>query len=96
MTGSDFGTTNIPPLSSGQLTASYTASNGGELVRTGKVAMFVTDPATGKPADQSGDLLSVIRSAKVLPDANEHLRRAKVLPAPKKESSEPRARPSKS
>ncbi len=85
MAGVNFGTTNIPPLSSGQLTASYAAASGGELVRTGKVVMYVTDPATGKPIDQPGDLLTVIRSARVLPDAKEALRKTKVLRHPKKD-----------
>jgi hypothetical protein len=96
MAGDDFGTTDIPPLSSGQLTASYTAANGGELVRSGKVVMYVSDPATGKPIDRPGDLLSVIRSARVLPDAKEHLRQAKVVANSKKQSAEPKRTPSKS
>jgi hypothetical protein len=81
MTGGDFGTANIPPLSSGQLTANYTAASGGDLVRTGKVSMYVVDPTTGKPLDQPGDLLRVVRSARVLPDANAELRKARVLPS---------------
>lgn len=54
MGNNEFGSPDIPPLSSSQLTATYTASSGRELVQSGKVVTYWSDPGTGEPIDKPG------------------------------------------